>query len=299
MIRDDALPDRFLGEGLTFDDVLLVPRHSEVHPRDTELKTRLTATIELQIPLLSAAMDTVTESEMAIAMAREGGIGIIHKNMSPDRQAREVDRVKRSESGMVENPVTVEPDATVREALRAMERYSISGVPIVSSEGKLVGILTNRDLSFEPDRSRSVRELMTGEVVTAPVGTSLADAERILHEHRIEKLPVVDDGGVLRGLITLKDIQKRRQFPNACKDERGRLRVGAAVGASSADLDRARAVLDAGADLIVVDTAHGHSEGVLKAVAMIRETFPDAQIVGGNVPRARVRRRSWSGGWTR
>jgi IMP dehydrogenase len=283
MIRDDALPDRFLGEGLTFDDVLLVPRHSEVHPRDTELKTRLTAKIELQIPLLSAAMDTVTESEMAIAMAREGGIGIIHKNMSPDRQAGEVDRVKRSESGMVENPVTVEPDATVREALHAMQRYSISGVPIVSAGGELVGILTNRDLSFEPDRNRSVRELMTGDVVTAPVGTSLADAERILHEHRIEKLPVVDEGGVLRGLITLKDIQKRRQFPNACKDGRGRLRVGAAVGASSADLDRARALLDAGADLIVIDTAHGHSEGVLKAVAMIREAFPDAQIVGGNV----------------
>jgi len=283
MIDPERHP-RFVGEGLTFDDVLLVPEYSEVHPRDTRVNTRLTAAIELPIPLVSAAMDTVTESRMAIAMAREGGIGIIHKNMSIERQAAEVDRVKRSESGMILNPITLGPDRPVRDALQLMEQFSISGVPIVDDSGKLVGIVTNRDLQFETDPSRPIRELMTSEgLVTAPIGTSLDEAERILHEHRIEKLPVVDEAGQLRGLITVKDIFKRRQFPNACKDTHGRLRVGAAIGTSDHDLERAAALLDAGCDVLVIDTAHGHSAGVLRALARVRERFPDAQIVAGNV----------------
>jgi len=284
MIRDEALPDRFLGEGLTFDDVLLVPRHSETHPRDTDISTRLTRQIALPIPLVSAAMDTVTESRMAITIAREGGLGIIHKNMSIDRQAHEVDRVKRSESGMIDQPVTVHPDVTLHDAIAQMERFSISGVPVVDGEGKLVGILTNRDLVFLSDLDRTVADVMTREdLVTAPVGTSLADAERILHTHRLEKLPVVDDEGRLHGLITVKDIVKRRQFPNACKDHRGRLRVGAAIGASDQDVQRAGALVEAGVDVLVVDTAHGHSEGVLRAVSRIRDRFPETQIIGGNV----------------
>jgi IMP dehydrogenase len=229
-------------------------------------------------------MDTVTEWRMAIAMAREGGIGIVHKNMPIDRQAEHVDRVKRSESGMIQNPVTVPPDASLREAVARMDRFSISGVPVVEESGRLVGILTHRDLRFVTDTERAVETAMTGEgLVTAPVGTSLSDAERILHRHRIEKLPVVDDQGVLRGLITFKDINKRRQFPNACKDEHGRLRVGAAIGASDRDLDRAAALVDAGVDVVVIDTAHGHSEGVLRAIAKVRERFPDVQLVAGNI----------------
>jgi IMP dehydrogenase len=285
MNRPDAPSARFVGEGLTFDDVLLVPRRSAVLPGQTDLRTRLTRTIELTIPLLSAAMDTVTESRMAITMAREGGIGIIHKNMSVDRQAEEVDRVKRSESGMIADPVTIQPDQTLADVLRRMERFAVSGFPVVDAAGRLVGIITNRDLQFETDRSRPVREVMTGagDLVTAPVGTSPAEAQAILHRHRIEKLPVVDEHGALRGLITVKDIRKRQQFPNACKDERGRLRVGAAIGASPGDVDRARALVEAGVDVLVVDTAHGHSEGVLNAVSRIRDTFPDAQIIGGNV----------------
>jgi len=285
MNRPDAPSARFVGEGLTFDDVLLVPRRSAVLPAQTDLRTRLTRSIELTIPLISAAMDTVTESRMAITMAREGGIGIIHKNMSIDRQAEEVDRVKRSESGMIADPVTIQPHQTLADVLRRMERFSVSGFPVVDETGRLVGIITNRDLQFETDRSRPVHEVMTGggDLVTAPVGTSLADAQRILHRHRIEKLPVVDEAGLLRGLITVKDIRKRQQFPNACKDERGRLRVGAALGASAADVDRARALVEAGVDVLIVDTAHGHSEGVLDAVARVREAFPDAQVIGGNV----------------
>ncbi|MDQ3555154.1 MAG: IMP dehydrogenase [Gemmatimonadota bacterium] len=284
MIRSAGLPPRFLGEGLTFDDVLLVPRRSEVHPRDTGLASRLTRSITLAIPLVSAAMDTVTESRMAITMAREGGIGIIHKNMSVARQSEEVDRVKRSESGMIQNPVTVRPDASLGEALRVMDRFGISGVPVVDASGRLVGILTHRDLQFETDVARPVSEVMTHEtLVTAPVGTSLADAERILHQHRIEKLPVIGEEGQLRGLITVKDIRKRMQFPNASKDEHGRLRVGAAIGASPADAERARALLEAGVDVLVIDTAHGHSVGVLDAVGRVREHFPDAQIIAGNV----------------
>jgi IMP dehydrogenase len=284
MIRSESYPPRILGEGLTFDDVLLVPRHSTVHPKDTNLETLLTRGIRLFIPLVSAAMDTVTESGMAIAMAREGGMGIIHKNMSIDRQAEQVDRVKRSESGMIQNPVTIEPGASLRDAHRLMERFSISGVPVVEEGGTLVGILTSRDLRFETDLDRSVEAVMTrSELITAPIGTSLTDAERILHRNRIEKLPVVDDEGRLRGLITFKDINKRRQYPNACKDEHGRLRVGAAIGAGPRDLDRARALVDAGVDVLVIDTAHGHAEGVLQAVARTREAFADVQLIAGNV----------------
>jgi IMP dehydrogenase len=287
MAEDRRRGGTIVGEALTFDDVLLLPGHSTVHPRDTDVGTQLTASIRLSIPLLAAAMDTVTESGMGIALAREGGLGIIHKNLPPERQAEEVDRVKRSESGLILRPITLAPDATLADAHGIMARYAISGLPVVDADGRLVGIVTNRDLQFEVALDRSIRDIMTSEnLVTTRVGTSLEEAETILHRHRIEKLPVVDDEGKLAGLITVKDIVKRRQFPNACKDERGRLRVGAAVGASSADLERARLLADAGADLIVVDTAHGHSEGVLQAVARIREALPDTQLVAGNVATA-------------
>jgi len=278
---------RIIGEGLTFDDVLLVPGHSQVHPRDASISSFLTWSIPLAVPLLSAAMDTVTEARMAIAMAREGGIGVIHKNMSVELQAGEVDRVKRSESGMILNPITLGPDQTLREAHGLMARFSISGVPIVEADGRLVGIVTNRDLQFETELDRPLRSVMTGDrLITAPVGTTLDTAEAMLHEHRIEKLPVVDGEGKLRGLITVKDIFKRRQFPAACKDDHGRLRVAAAIGAADGDLERAGALVDAGVDALVIDTAHGHSEGVLQAVSRIRERFPDAQIVAGNVATA-------------
>ena len=276
--------DQIVKEALTFDDVLLVPGHSLVHPKDTDVSSRLTREIALEIPFVSAAMDTVTDSRMAIQMAREGGIGIIHKNLSAEAQAAEVDRVKRSESGMILNPITLMRDGTLRDAHDLMARFSISGVPIVENGGRLVGIITNRDLQFETDLGKSIEEVMTSEdLVTVPVGTTLDEAQALLHQHRIEKLPVVDDDGILRGLITVKDIFKRRQYPNACKDEHGRLRVGAAVGASKVDLERAALLVEAGADLIVVDTAHGHSAGVLEAVARVRERFPDTQLVGGNV----------------
>jgi IMP dehydrogenase len=271
-------------EGLTFDDVLLMPSHSLVHPKDTDVASRLTRGISLRIPLVSAAMDTVTEFKMAIQMAREGGIGIVHKNLRPERQAEEVDRVKRSESGMILNPITLGPDATLRDAHQLMSRFSISGVPIVENGGRLVGIVTNRDLQFETDLDQSIRAVMTSKgLVTVPVGTTLDEARELLHRHRIEKLPVVDDQGILRGLITVKDIFKRQQYPHACKDEHGRLRVGAAVGASPKDLDRAALLVEAGVDVLVLDTAHGHSEGVLQAIARVRERFPEVQLVGGNV----------------
>jgi len=288
MADSSAHGGRILGEGLTFDDVLLVPGHSLVHPSDTNVESSLTNAIPLQIPLLSAAMDTVTESRMAIALAREGGLGIVHKNMSIDSQAGEVDRVKRSESGMILDPITLGPDETLRDALVLMARFSISGVPIVEPDGRLVGVLTNRDLQFETELDLPVHSVMTREnLITAPEGTTLDEAERILHEHRIEKLPVVGDAGQLLGLITVKDIFKRRQFPNACKDEHGRLRVGAAIGASPVkDLERARALVEAGVDVLVIDTAHGHSEGVLEAVARVREALPDVQIIAGNVATA-------------
>lgn len=272
------------GQALTFEDVLLVPRHSTVHPRDVSVASRFTRAIPLNVPLISAAMDTVTESEMAIAMARAGGIGVIHKNMSIDRQAAEVDRVKRSESGMIMNPITLGPDRPLREAAALMKRFRISGVPIVDGQGRLIGIVTNRDLQFERNLDQPISQAMTKEkLVTAPVGTTLEEAERILARHRIEKLPVVDADGVLRGLITVKDIYKRQQFPAANKDSHGRLLVAAAVGAGAEAVTRARALLGAGCDVIVVDSAHGHSEGVLQTVAELRELFPDAQLVGGNV----------------
>ena len=245
-----------LKESLTFDDVLLVPGHSTVHPQDTVVRSSLTGGIDLQIPILTAAMDTVTESEMAIAIARQGGLGVIHKNLSIDMQAEEVDRVKRSESGMILDPITLSPDKTLRDALDLMARFSISGVPIVESDGRLVGIVTNRDLQFETQLDRIIGEVMTSEsLITAPEGTTLEDAEKILHEHRIEKLPVVDEAGALQGLITVKDIFKRRLFPGACKDEHGRLRVGAAIGVSKEALERAVALVDAGVDALVIDSA--------------------------------------------
>jgi IMP dehydrogenase len=283
-MAESGLGERLRGEGLTFDDVLLVPEYSEVHPRETQVETQVTRTIRLQMPLLAAAMDTVTESRMAIAMAREGGLGVIHKNMPLERQAQEVDRVKRSESGMIMNPITLSPGHRLRDAHRLMEQFSISGVPIVDEADRLVGIITNRDLQFELELDRPIGELMTREsLVTAPVGTSLDEAEQILHRHRIEKLPVVDEDGTLRGLITVKDIFKRRKYPNASKDEHGRLRVGAAVGTGASELDRAAALVDAGCDVLVIDTAHGHSVGVLNALERVRERFPDVQIMAGNV----------------
>jgi len=270
--------------GLTFDDVLLVPRYSAVHPREVSTTSRFTRNIALNIPLVSAAMDTVTEADMAIAMARAGGIGVVHKNMSVERQAAEVDRVKRSESGMILNPITLGPDRPLREAYQLMRRFKISGVPIVDGQGRLIGIITNRDLQFERNLDQPIREAMTREnLVTAPVGTSLDDAERILARHRIEKLPVVDAQGVLKGLITIKDIFKRREHPNANKDHHGRLRVAAAVGGGSDATVRAKALISAGVDVIVVDSAHGHSEGVLTTVSQLREAFPDIQLVAGNV----------------
>ena len=269
---------------LTFDDVLLAPRHSLTHPRDVSTATRFTRGIALNVPLVSAAMDTVTESEMAIAMARAGGIGVLHKNMSIDRQAAEVDRVKRSESGMIMNPITLHPDATLREASALMQRFRISGVPVVDRDGKLVGIITNRDLQFERNLDRPLREAMTRDrLVTAPIGTTLEEAERILGRNRIEKLPVVDGEGKLTGLITVKDIHKRRQFPNANKDHHGRLRVAAAVGSGGDVMARARALVDAGVDVLVVDTAHGHADAVLLATAKLRDLLPDVQLVAGNV----------------
>jgi IMP dehydrogenase len=270
--------------GLTFDDVLLVPRHSTVHPREVSTRSRLTRSIPLNIPLVSAAMDTVTEADMAIAMARAGGIGVIHKNMTIDRQAAEVDRVKRSESGMILNPITLGPDRPVREAYALMRRFKISGVPIVDGEGRLIGIITNRDLQFERNLDQPIRDAMTKEkLVTAPVGTDLDEAERILARHRIEKLPVVDATGVLKGLITVKDIFKRREHPDANKDQHGRLRVAAAVGGAPDAVTRARALVGAGVDVLCVDSAHGHSEGVLQALDAIKESFPDVEVIAGNV----------------
>lgn len=272
-------------EGLTFDDVLLVPRHSTVHPRDTDVRTRFSRGLDLNLPLVSAAMDTVTGARMAIAMAREGGIGVLHKNLTIDQQASKVDRVKRSESGLIQNPVTLGPDRPIGEARRLMEQYGISGVPIVDEGDLLLGIITSRDLLFERDPGRLVRDVMTdgGTLVTASVGTTLDQAERIMGEHKIEKLPFVDGRGKLRGLVTVRDILKRRQFPNASKDGQGRLRAAAAVGTSTETFDRAGALVDAGVDVLVVDTAHGHSEGVLRMIAALRERFTDIQLAAGNV----------------
>jgi IMP dehydrogenase len=275
---------KVIKEALTFDDVLLVPNYSEVLPSQVDVKTKLTKKITLNIPIMSAAMDTVTESELAIAIAREGGIGIIHKNLSIEEQAEEVDRVKRSESGMIVKPVTVSPDQTIAEAEKLMKKYKISGLPVTDEEGKLLGIITNRDIRFVKDHSKKIKEAMTKEdLKTVPVGTTLEEAEEILHRYKIEKLPVVDEKGYLKGLITIKDIEKKRKYPNACKDELGRLRVGAAIGVGEDGLKRAEALIDAGVDVIVVDTAHGHSKGVLETVKKLKERFPDVEVIAGNV----------------
>lgn len=279
--------DKILADGITFDDVLLVPRYSEVLPRQVSLQTTVARGITLNIPIVSAAMDTVTESAMAIALARAGGIGIIHKNMSILRQAEEVAKVKRSESGMIRNPITLSPTHTIGDAKRIMARYGIAGIPIVDASGRLVGILTNRDLRFVEDSSLPIADVMTREnLITAPVGTTLEDAEAILQRYRIEKLPVVDDDGRLCGLITFKDIQKKRRYPNACKDTHGRLRVGAAVGVTADTLERVAALVEAGVDLVVVDTAHGHSRGVCEMVERIKAHYPALPVVAGNVATA-------------
>ncbi|MEO2069144.1 MAG: IMP dehydrogenase [Desulfurobacteriaceae bacterium] len=275
---------KVIKEALTFDDVLLVPNYSEVLPSQVDVRTKLTKKITLNIPIMSAAMDTVTESELAIAIAREGGIGIIHKNLSIEEQAEEVDRVKRSESGMIVKPVTVSPSQTIAEAENLMKKYKISGLPVTDEEGRLLGIITNRDIRFVKDHSKKIKEVMTKEdLKTVPVGTTLEEAEEILHRYKIEKLPVVDEKGYLKGLITIKDIEKKRKYPNACKDELGRLRVGAAIGVGEEGLKRAEALIDAGVDIIVVDTAHGHSKGVLETVKKLKERFPDVEVIAGNV----------------
>ncbi len=273
-------------QGLTFDDVLLKPAKSDLLPRQTDVRTHITKRIELNIPLISAAMDTVTESRLAIALAQEGGMGIIHKNMPPERQAEEVDKVKRSESGMILNPFTLGPGNTIAEAAELMARYHISGVPI-TEQGKLVGILTNRDLRFQKSFDRKIAEVMTKDkLVTAPVGTSLKTAEEILYKHRIEKLPVVDAKGQLKGLITIKDIEKRLRYPNASKDKHGRLRVGAAVGPSKDFDQRVTLLVEAGVDLLCVDTAHGHSLGVIESVKKIKSRFSQVEVMAGNVATA-------------
>jgi IMP dehydrogenase len=270
-------------EGLTFDDVLLQPAHSSVTPAEADTTTRLTPKIELRIPLLSSAMDTVTESHMAIALAQQGGIGVIHRNMSIERQAEEVDRVKRSESGMIVDPVTIEPERTISEALELMSHYRISGVP-VTKNGKLVGILTNRDLRFESRYDLPISDVMTKEnLVTVPVGTTLEDARRILHTHRVEKLLVVDDQFALKGLITVKDIQKKLKYPNAAKDSQGRLRVSAAIGATGDFIERAQELVRKKVDVIAVDSAHGHSQRVMDAIKALKHALPDLEILAGNV----------------
>jgi IMP dehydrogenase len=285
-----ALDRKFAKEGLTFDDVLLVPAESRVLPNDVSTRTRLTRSIELSIPIVSAAMDTVTEARLAIALAREGGIGILHRNLSIEEQVAEVDKVKRSESGMIVEPVTLPPAGLVREALELMARYKVSGVPITDDDGMLVGILTNRDLRFEDDVEQPVSALMTSRnLVTAPVGTTLAEAEEILHRNKIEKLPVVDADGRLRGLITVKDIQKRIEYPDATKDERGRLRAGAAVGVGPDAVERAQALVAAGVDVLVVDTAHGHSTGVLEMVKRVKDAST-VEVVAGNIATAEAAR---------
>ena len=278
------LDKKFYEMGLTFDDVLLVPAKSLVLPREVDTSTYLTPEIKLNIPIVSAAMDTVTESAMAIAMAREGGIGILHKNLSIEDQCGEVDKVKRSESGMIRNPITLTPDKTIGEAQEIMKKYRVSGIPIVDNNDKLVGILTNRDLRFEPNKNLLVSKLMTKEnLITAPIGTTLEKAEIILQKYKIEKLPVVDKNNKLKGLITFKDILKKKKHPFACKDQHGRLRVGAAVGVTYDTTERVKALDDAGADVIVIDTAHGHSQGVLKTVKGIRKKFKYIQLIVGNI----------------
>ena len=281
-----TISDKFVKEGLTFDDVLLIPSKSEVLPGQVDLTTNLTKSIKLNIPLMSAAMDTVTEARLAIAIAREGGIGIIHKNMSIEDQATQVDKVKRSEHGVIVDPFFLSPDHLLSDADELMRKYRISGVPI-TVDGKLVGIITNRDIRFETDFTQKIADVMTSEnLITAPQGTNLQQAQEILRKHKIEKLPIVDDNMMLKGLITIKDIEKAIQYPNSAKDSGGRLLVGAAVGVSKDTMDRVRALVDANVDVVAIDTAHGHSIGVQKMVRQIKESFPELQIIAGNVATA-------------
>jgi IMP dehydrogenase len=274
---------KIIEEALTFDDVLLVPAHSKILPSESNVQTRLTRQIDLNIPIISAAMDTVTDSELAIAIAREGGIGIIHKNMTSTEQAAEVDRVKRSESGMILDPITLTPDQPIGEALRVMEHYKISGIPLVKGT-QLIGIITNRDLRFEDNLERPISDLMTKDnLITAPEGTTLDHAKQILQKHRIEKLLIVDKKNNLKGLITVKDIQKKAKYPDACKDTHGRLRVGAAIGVGKTALERAEILIDSKVDVIVIDTAHGHSQSVLDSIKQFKSLFPDISLIAGNV----------------
>lgn len=278
---------KILEEGITFDDVLLVPRYSETLPRDANTSAKLTRSITLNIPIISAAMDTVTESAMAIALAREGGIGIIHKNLSIERQADEVDKVKRSESGMIRKPITLHRHHTVRDAQALMAKYKISGFPVIDADNRLVGIVTNRDMRFAGDGSATIDTIMTSDrLITAPFGTTLEDAERILQEHRIEKLPIIDPDGLLVGLMTVKDIQKKKRYPKAAKDEQGRLRVGAALGISPDTPERVQALVDAGVDVVIVDTAHGHTKGVITMVETIKSRFASLNVIAGNIATA-------------
>jgi IMP dehydrogenase len=280
--------EKIVGTGVTFDDVLLIPGKSSIHPADACTKTQLTKTIQLNIPIVSAAMDTVTEADLAVALAREGGLGIVHKNMAPEIQAYHVDQVKRSESGIIANPITLNPDETVHDALTVMKKYRISGVPI-TEDGVLVGMLTSRDLRFVRDESIAVREVMTSEdLVTAREGVSMEDAQRMLHDHRIEKLPVVDAGMRIKGLITYKDIKKSTDFPNACKDANGRLRVGAATGVGQDAFKRVDLLIDAHVDVVVIDTAHGHSKNVLDTLSEIKKRHPKLQVIAGNIATAKA-----------
>ena len=279
--------EKFLKEGLTFDDVLLIPAKSDVTPNMVSLETHLTKSIKLNIPMMSAAMDTVTESRLAIAMAREGGVGVIHKNMPIEKQVDEVERVKRSENGVITNPFYLSPDNYVYEADELMGKYKISGVPICDGERRLVGIITNRDMRFLTDHQMKISEVMTKDhLVTAPVGTTLDDAQEILRAHKIEKLPLVDEKNILRGLITIKDIEKATKYPNSCKDKDGRLLCGAAIGVTADVLDRARALLEVGADFLVLDSAHGHSKNIIACVDKVKSAFPEAQVIAGNIATA-------------
>lgn len=287
MAKDIKYAEKLIGEGLTFDDVLLVPAKSSVIPPDIQLSTNLTKKIRLNIPLMSAAMDTVTESRMAIAVAREGGIGIIHKNMTIEEQAEQVDLVKRSENGVITNPFSLTRDHSLADADELMGKYKISGVPIVQADGTLIGIITNRDLKFEEDMSRAIDEVMTKDgLITAREGTTLAEAREILRRHKIEKLPIVDEKFQLKGLITIKDIEKAVTYPNSARDEKGRLRVGAAIGVTNDVLERAAALVEAGVDVLALDSAHGHSENILRCVKLVKEKFPDIQLIAGNVATA-------------
>lgn len=274
-------------EAYSFDDVLLIPNYSDVVPKDVNISTRLTRNVPLNIPIVSAAMDTVTESDAAITMAREGGMGFIHRNMSIKSQGMEVDKVKKSESGMIVDPVTIHPEQKVNEVLTLMEKYRISGVPVTKGD-QLVGIVTNRDLRFETDLDKNISDVMTKDhLITVPEGISLEDSKKLLHQHRIEKLLVVDKNGRLTGLITIKDIEKIKKYPNACKDSRGRLRVGAAVGVGPDMIERADELLKAGADIILIDTSHGHSANVINGVKSLKSTFGDIEVIAGNVGTAK------------